>query len=322
MQRVILTRQSNRGPTVFSRFTRAAACFSFLVSIWVHPVHATECDNYQSAHPAWLWCDSFESDTAIDANYFDVNRANGRMSLSTNSPFDGSHSLQMEYDTGQVDSGGIKLSLGATPVAPKRYTSQKFDELYWRFYMKTSSNWIGQPMKVTRAVVFAGSNWSEAAIGHLWEDTETSLGLGLDPVSGVVGSTVVTTKYNDFANMTWLGKHNGAFQMYAPDNRNKWTCIEVHMKLNTPGKADGVLAFSVNGQQQAQGTNLNFRGSYTTYGINGIFLEGWINSGAPQLQYRWFDNFVVSTQPIGCAAAGGATPTATVPNPPTNVTVQ
>jgi len=79
--------------------------------------------------------------------------------------------------------------------------------------MKTSSNWIGQPMKVTRAIVFAASDWSEAAIGHLW--------------------------------------------------------------------------------------------------------------GAPQIQYRWFDNFVVSTQPIGCTAAGGTSPTpAVVPNPPTNVTVQ
>lgn len=309
---------------MFSNLTRAAACFSLLVAIWAHPAHATECDNYQTAHPQWLWCDSFESDTAINTNYFDVDRADGRMTLSSDSPFDGSHSLQMQYVTGQVDSGNIKLSLGATPVSPMNYTNQKFDELYWRFYMKVSSNWIGQAYKVTRAIVFAGSNWSEAAIGQLWEDSETSLGLGLDPASGVVGSTVVTTEYNDFAHLTWLGKSNGAFQMYAPANANKWTCIEVHMKLNTPGKSDGVLAFSVNGQQQAQATTLNFRGSYTTYGINAIALEGWINPGAPQVQYRWFDNFVVSTQPIGCAAANGTSPPvpALVPNPPTNVSVQ
>jgi len=83
----------------------------------------------QSAHPQWLWCDSFESDTAINSNYFDVDRASGRMTLSTDSPFDGSHSLQMQYVPGQSDSGSLKLSLGATPVAPTRYTSQKFDEV-------------------------------------------------------------------------------------------------------------------------------------------------------------------------------------------------
>ena len=300
---------------------RAAACLTVLVAIWVHPAYATECDNYQAAHPQWLWCDSFESDTAINTNYFDVDRASGRMALSSDSPFDGSYSLQMQYVPGQNDSGSLKLSLGATPVSPMRYTNQKFDELYWRFYMKVSNNWSGQPFKTTRGIVFSASNWSEAAIGHLWQDN--ALGLGLDPVSGVVGSTVVTTTYNDFAHFDWLGEVNGPFQVYAPANVNKWTCVEVHMKLNTPGGSDGVLAFSVNGQQQAQASNLNFRGSYTAYGINAIMLEGYSNGAvSTQVQSRYFDNFVVSTQPIGCDAAGGTSPPAPpVPNPPTNVTV-
>jgi hypothetical protein len=306
---------------VLSPLRRAAAFLPLLVAIWIHPAHATECDNYQTAHPAWLWCDSFESAAAINTNYFDVNTAGGRMTVSNNTAFDGSSSLQMQYASGQQDAGSLKLSLGATPVSPARYTGQKFDELYWRFYMKVSSNWSGQAMKTTRGIVFSASDWSEAAIGHLWEDSTTSLGMGVDPASGVVGSTVVTTGYNDFAHLTWLGKRNGAFQVYAPANVNKWTCVEVHMKLNTPGSSDGVLGFSVNGQSQAQATNLNFRGGYTAYGINAILLEGYMNSGAPQVQYRWFDNFVVSTQPIGCAPAGGTNP-APVPNPPTNVTVQ
>lgn len=293
---------------------RAIAALGLLTSF---AAQATECDNYQTAHPEWLWCDSFESDAFIDANYFDVNRASGRMALSTEAPFDGVSSLKSSYVTGQQDAGSIKLSLGATPVSPKRFTDQKFDELYWRFYMKVSSNWTGQGFKVARGTIFTASDWRQAAIGHLWEDSDTGLGMGLDPVSGVVGSTVVTTKYNDFANMSWLGKKNGAFQMYGTANRNKWTCVEMRMKLNTPGQSNGVLSFSVNGALQAEAANLNFRGSYTTYGINAILLESFIGgNGAPQNQSRWFDNFVVSRQPIGCA---GATPTPVRPNPPTNV---
>jgi len=299
-------------------FLRAIAAVGFLTSM---AAHATECDNYQTAHPDWLWCDSFESDSAIDANYFDVNRATGRMSLSTEAPFDGNTSLKSAYAQGQQDAGSIKLSLGATPVSPKRFTDQKFDQLYWRFYMKVSSNWTGQGFKVSRGTVFTASDWRQAAIGHLWEDSETGTGMGLDPVSGVVGSTVVTTKYNDFDHMTWLGKKNGPFQMYGAANRDKWTCVEMRMKLNTPGASDGVLSFSVNGTLQAEANNLNFRGSYTTYGINAILLESFIGgNGAPQNQSRWFDNFVVSKQPIGCM---GSTPPATVkPNPPTNVRTQ
>jgi hypothetical protein len=304
---------------MLNKLARVAAFLLLASAFAARAAYATECDNYQSAHPEWLWCDSFESDSAIDANYFDVNRASGRMALSNEAPFDGSYSLKSSYVAGQQDAGSIKLSLGATPVSPKRYTDRKFDDLYWRFYMKVSNNWVGQAFKVTRGTVFTASDWRQAAIGHLWEDSPTGLGMGLDPVSGVKGSTVVTTKYNDFNNMTWLGKRDGAFQMYGTANRNKWTCVEMHMKLNTPGKSDGVLAFSVNGAQQASATSLDFRGSYTTYGINAILLESFIGgNGAPQNQARYFDNFVVSTQPIGCS---GAAPVVR-PNPPTNVKVQ
>ena len=69
----------------------------------------------------------------------------------------------------------------------------------------------------------------------------------------------------------------------------------------------------VDGKLDAQASNLNFRGSYTTYGINAILLENYTNSGAPRVQSRNFDNFVVSRTRIGCASP------ATTPNPPTNV---
>lgn len=300
-----------------TRTSAKAACLLLLAFAACELAHAAECDNYQTVHPEWLWCDGFESAAALNSDYFDVNLASGRMALSGESPYEGDFSLKSNYAAGQQDAGSIKLSFGATPVAPKRFTNRNFDEVFWRFYMKTSDNWVGQAYKVTRATVFTAPDWRQAAIGHLWEDGDNSLGMGLDPVSGVVGGTVVTTKYNDFNNMTWLGKRNGAFQMYAPANRGKWTCIEVHMKLNTPGASDGVMSFSVNGQTQATASNLNFRGSYTTYGINAIMLESFIgSSGAPQNQARWFDNFVVSTQAIGCGSAPAR------PNPPTDFRVQ
>lgn len=273
---------------------------------------ALECTNWQQNHPEWLWCDDFESDASLEQNYFDVYRPEGRMRVSTDAAFGGTASLRGTYVPTSQDAGSIKLSFGATPVSPKRYVDQKFDDVYWRFYMRTSPNWTGNAYKVTRGIVFAGSNWSQAAIGHLWEDSPSSLGLGIDPVSGVTGSQVVTTQYNDFDHLQWLGKRNGTTQVYSAANRGVWTCVEVHMKLNTPGQSNGVLEHWVNGTREAQATNLNFRGSYTTYGINAIFLENYRNEPASQTQDRYFDNFVVSRQQIGCANAK-------TPNPPTNL---
>lgn len=293
------------------------ACVLTLALLFAAQAHAlsTECDNWQQNHPNWIWCDDFESDSSLDQNYFDVNRANGRFGVVTETAYAGSHSLRNAYATGVEDAGGLKLSFGKTPVYPKRYTDRNFDDIYWRFYMKTGANWVGQPMKVTRATIFSSSNWAQAAIGHLWQDETAGLGLGLglDPVSGVSGSTVVTTGWNDFPHMTWLGKADGPQQIYTSANREKWFCVEVHMKLNTPGTSDGVFEFWINNTLQARKTNLNWRGSYATYGINALTLEGWVNGGAPQSQNRYFDNLVVSTGKIDCYPS-------LRPNPPNNVT--
>lgn len=272
-----------------------------------------ECQNWQQSHPEWLWCDDFESDSSLEQNYFDLNRASGRLSVSSDASFGGNSSVRGTYVPGERDSGSLKFSFGKTPVAPKRFTDQNFSEVYWRFYLRTSPNWTDNAYKITRATIFAASNWSQAAIGHLWEDGTTGLGMGLDPATGVVGGQVVTTKYNDFDNLRWLGKANGTFQMYGTANRGVWTCIEIHMKLNTPGQADGTFAYWVNGGLQAAQKGLNWRGSYQTYGINAIMLENYKNDPASQTQHRYFDNFVISRGPIGCIATGVR------PNPPTDV---
>ncbi len=265
-----------------------------------------ECTNWRTTHPHWLWCDDFESDSSLEQNYFDVNRENGRFGVVSDTAYAGTHALRNGYAAGVESAGWLKFSFGATPVLPKRYIDRNFDDVYWRFYMQTGPNWIGQPAKVTRAMIFSSKNWAQAAIGHLWEGNVLSM--GLDPVSGVVGSTVVTTGWNDFAHMKWLGKVDGSEQVYANANREKWYCIEVHMKLNTPGSSDGVFEFWINESLQANKNNLNWRGSYTTYGINALTLEGWTNNGAKQNQNRYFDNFVVSTRKIGCYETDAASP--------------
>jgi hypothetical protein len=291
-------------------------CFLVLAASMAAHAAPLECANWQQQHPEWIWCDDFETDSALERDYFDVDRQGGRFGVDNTTAFGGNSSLKATYQSGNTDAGGIKLSFGRTPVSPTRFTDQNFDDVYWRFYMKMSSNWTGNAMKMSRATIFVASNWSQAAIGHVWEDDPSGLGLGLDPVSGVVGDQVRTTKYNDFENMTWLGKRNGTTPIYGPQYVDKWICIETRMKLNTPGSSNGEMTLWIDGKVDAQATNLNFRGSYTSYGINAILLENYINSGAPRAQSRSFDNFVVSRQRIGCSAATGSP---LRPSPPTNV---
>jgi hypothetical protein len=50
---------------------------------------------------------------------------------------------------------------------------------------------------------------------------------------------------------------------------------------------------------------MNWVGDFTAYGFNVVMLENYWNKGAPRSEDRYIDNFVVSTQPIGCAPTGG-----------------
>ena len=310
---------------IFSRRTlqfTAIQLLILLMSAFNKPASALglECVNWQQNHPQWLWCDDFESTGNLGQNYFDIDFADGRLRLATDNPHAGMASLESVYEPGISSSGSLKFSFGNTPVSPSHYTGQSFEDIYWRFYIRTDKNWSGNPYKLTRIISFAGADWSEAAIGHIWQDDH--LGLGIDPASGIentLSSTkIMTTQYNDFKNLRWLGKVDASTQIYSPGFRNQWVCIEARVKLNKPGTSNGIFQLWINDKVEAEQQNLNWRSSYKQYGLNAIFLESYIDGGMAKKQSRFLDNFVVSTNRIGCYNDTGPAP----PLPPGNVRAQ
>jgi hypothetical protein len=256
-----------------------------------------ECDGWRSAHPEWIWCDDFEADASLEQDYFDVSRAGGRLAVVGDEAFGGSASLSMTYEPGVSDAGNVKRGFGRSPVRCQGDCSEDFDEVYWRFYMKMPSGWEGQPKKTTRATVFADSSWSQAMIAHVWEGN--TLNLKIDPARGVEGAQVVTTGWNDFNNLVWPGGRDGTTEVYSADEIGTWRCVEAHVRLNTPAQSDGVFELWLDGNLEASRNDLNWRGSWTGYGLNMIMLEGWW-SESPKVQSRYMDNFVISRERVGC----------------------
>ena len=100
-----------------------------------------------------------------------------------------------------------------------------------------------------------------------------------------------------------------------------WYCVEEHVKLNTPGIADGVVEVWVDGLQTLhfpgrtmRGTAVNGPGGnssnmvWTTFEIYKQDGDG----------IMYIDQFMAATTRIGCGPAGGDT---TPPDRPTNLTV-
>ena len=263
-----------------------------------------ECGPWRAAHPQWIFCDDFESTGPLVApgRYFEYGDDEGDFA-----PVDGvgvanSRGMRTRWQAGEVGAGGFKLAFGRNPntymdrgIEPER----DFREIYYRMYLRHQPGWRGSPAKLSRATVFtAAEDWSQAMIAHLWSDSQERL--LLDPASCVTGDQIQCQGYNDFDHLQWLGFLSGQTPIFSTGDSGAWRCVEVHVRLNDPGRANGVQEFWIDGRLEARRDELDFVGDYTAYAINAIFFENYWNAGSPTAQERYFDNIVVSTGRIGC----------------------
>jgi uncharacterized protein YjdB len=254
---------------------------------------------------AWIFCDDFDTDRL--SSYFEYDNAGGKFVRSTSMGRNGSVGMRGTFTTGQANAGALHLAFGRTPSSyfrPADAGTANYREVYWRFYVRREVGWVGNgPNKLTRATIFARSDFSQAMIAHGWTSDTDDRYLLLDPASGTDASgNLITVGYNDFANLRWLGGVQSAAPEEDQAHVGQWACYEFHAKLNDAGQSNGIFELTVNGVLSARKTGFNWIGSYNAYGINAVYLENFQNAGAPAANVRTLDNFVVSTQPIGCSA--------------------
>ncbi len=202
------------------------------------------------------------------------------------------------YERGQRGKGNRKVFFGDSPTGRVIRKGETFDQVYWRIYVRHQAGWTGGgPDKMSRATSIVSGKWNQAMIAHVWGGGES---LTLDPASGVRGGRIVTTCYNDFGNLRWLGNKPGAtFPIHSAAEAGWWVSVESLAMLNTPGKKDGLNRLWIDGRLEAERKDLDWRGTYAGHGVNAVFLEAYWNKGSPVAQSRWYDNFVISTRPIG-----------------------
>lgn len=272
------------------------------------PQSKMECSERRK-DPNVIWCDDFENTNSLDrtqANYYQVDRYSPDTFNVTNEvPFGGNSSLKATYLPGIDTPGNVVLAFGKNPLAPNNGRSQNenFQEIYWRFYHRTGAGWEGNPHKLTRVTMFVNSSYGQGMIAHIWQDNQ--LGVNFDPVSLITeqngNSVALANTFNDWNYMTWLGRSTTPSpQIYSSSYVNRWVCVEVHVKLNSLGQADGIGEFWIDDQQIYRRTTLDYRRSYDAFGLNAIYLENYHGGGMEQQQSRYFDNFVVSRNRIGC----------------------
>jgi hypothetical protein len=261
-----------------------------------------------------IFCEDYE--TPIDARFTEYND-HGSFFRSSGTGRNGSYSMTATWMPGQVSAGWLLYAFGRTPPGfypAQTHPNEDFREVYWREWIRMEPGWTGAPNKLSRVYGIANADWAQSVIAHLWNNG-IDLFLYSDPASGIgTDNQLITTGYNDFANLRWLGGPNpidagwwgsgqGITPVYDTANADQWYCVEAHARLNTPGQTDGLIEFFVDDQFEAGFYDLNLVGTWQDYGINVLSLENYWNSGSPQLNLRHRDNLVLSTEPIGCIDA-------------------
>ncbi len=82
--------------------------------------------------------------------------------------------------------------------------------------------------------------------------------------------------------------------------RDRWVCLEMMQRLNTPGEADGEMAFWVDGELGHRETGMHWR-DVPELQLNKVWVQHYIAGGdADQPNRIWWDDIIVSTSRIGC----------------------
>lgn len=263
-------------------------------------------DSWVAGNSNVIMSDNFSSGTISNSIYYSGYTTNNSLSVVNTNTFGGqAYALKAAYaaGSGEQDPGGIAVFFGRNPVTSQFSSSTDFTTVYVRMYVYDDTPGVNY-CKLSRASIFAASNWEQAAVAHTWGVLDTNY-ITIDPASGVSGSTVVTTGWNDTSHFTWLGAKLGTIPLYGSSMAGQWHCVEYMMQLNTAGSSNGIQTVWIDGVQDVSETGLNFRGSYTSYGINVVSIDfsknSTSNSSDKVALNRWVDNLVISTAPIGLA---------------------
>lgn len=232
----------------------------------------------------WVWCDDFEKDRL--------------------SSYEGKQDAFIQDRSGFYRSKGLVAGSSGLPVSLTKAvgqtpyyifsgnTSGNFRDIYWRFYVRKTSDFQSTDQSLLSKASVLAPNGIEAASAEIAMDKENFLHLRSFSGTDQQGRLIKTNNH----------VYDPVKSKKAVLTSGSWHCVEAHVQLNSAGNSNGVFELWVNGELMARQTDVNWLGSYEEFGINHISL----NNHVPEDHAKYFDNFVVSTAPVGC---GENTPT-------------
>jgi len=97
----------------------------------------------------------------------------------------------------------------------------------------------------------------------------------------------------------------------------QWNKFKFRLKLNDLGQSNGVFQLWVNDVLKCNYSNINYRGTYSTYGWNHLMMSMHANPSHPQVQWISRDNILISSGVV----IPNPNPDQSAPSPPTGLRI-
>jgi MYXO-CTERM domain-containing protein len=199
-------------------------------------------------------------------------------------------------------------------------TGAEPDEIYLRYYIRLGDTW-NQTADVGKLPGLSGT-YGEAGWGGrraTGTDGWSARGLyeltipGANPLAGrtPIGSYIYHADMEAAYGDTWVWN-----ERWGPEGhggilaRERWHCIEVQVRMNTPGANDGVVRAWVDGRRSFEKADFRFRD------VERLHIERvWMNiyhggrTPSPANQHAFIDHVVVSRRYVGPMADTDPSPT-------------
>ena len=200
------------------------------------------------------------------------------MYLTGGHAFSGRRSLELKYLLG---------THGASYMY-RLFTGR--EHMYLRWYQRWSPGFIWEPSATKMAILRPMGGYPQFYPEVLWANGQLA-----------IQAQVIAEANWDSRNFYQNVGEPVVFE------RDRWYCVEVFVKLNTPGAADGELAAWIDGTLKLSYAGRRFRGDSpfdpapSTARIQAIGLTGYYGGITPVLQPQtsWMDDVVASLDPIG-----------------------
>ncbi|HUU27405.1 MAG TPA: hypothetical protein VM123_06305 [archaeon] len=257
------------------------------------------------ALPDVYFYENLETIKNLKESFHDIGSSDERFRISKTDAFSGRQAIEQTYipisemtgDPG--DAGWCWRFFGDSPMYVSSIPEEQrkpYTTVVARWYHKFQEGFqprdgLYYPNKMARMRCFGYGDWNSLYTVLFWIGGE-------DGHISIERHTLAPGVHRE-----WQPNHEANFIFSNPENIGRWIHYELRVSLGEGARsdriqawADGVLICDVAGDDLA--------GGYRDLTLNGMSWDCYWNGGSPATQSRFYDDLVLSTEPVGPARTG------------------